>query len=94
MLKEKKYDKNKIIEKIYNYFEDNNQIVAVYIFGSLIRGNFDNNSDVDLGLMLKYKDKIEIFEYKLYAPFSSSIALVIRASNPFAFLKTSIFGLS
>ena len=67
MLKKNEFieNKNKIIEKINSYFENKNEIIAVYLFGSLVRGNFNKRSDIDIALMLKDQDEIESFNYKL-----------------------------
>ncbi|MCK8817149.1 nucleotidyltransferase domain-containing protein [Natroniella sulfidigena] len=45
-------DKDRVVEIIRKYCSQNQDIVAVYLFGSLARGTFNQNSDVDIALML------------------------------------------
>jgi hypothetical protein len=58
--------KEDILSKIKNYFFDDDQVIAVYIFGSFIKGTFNKNSDIDLGLMLRDNiKKVSAFNLKL-----------------------------
>ncbi|MCK8817145.1 nucleotidyltransferase domain-containing protein [Natroniella sulfidigena] len=59
-------DKDRVVEIIRKYCSQNQDIVAVYLFGSLARGTFNQNSDVDIALMLNPNlDKLEAFDLKL-----------------------------
>lgn len=58
--------KEVVIQKLRKYFLTRGEVIAVYVFGSLVRGTFTDNSDIDLGLMLKdNQDKISAFDLKL-----------------------------
>lgn len=59
-------NKEDIIKKLKKYFLTRKEIIAVYLFGSLIKGNFTDKSDIDLGVMLVDNyDKVEAFNLKL-----------------------------
>ncbi|MCK8825742.1 type VII toxin-antitoxin system MntA family adenylyltransferase antitoxin [Fuchsiella alkaliacetigena] len=59
-------NKAEIKRVIKEYCLQNKNIIAVYIFGSFIRGTFNQNSDIDLALMLKAElDKMAAFDLKL-----------------------------
>ena len=49
-------DSNKI-ETIKNYFKTR-PVLNVYLFGSYVRGNADNESDIDLLVDLDYSQKV------------------------------------
>ena len=49
-------DSNKI-ESIKNYFKTR-PVLNVYLFGSYVRGNADNESDIDLLVDLDYSQKV------------------------------------
>ncbi len=58
--------KEVVMQKLRKYFLTRREVIAVYVFGSLVRGTFTDNSDIDLGLMLKDdQDKISAFDLKL-----------------------------
>lgn len=58
--------KKVIKEKLRKYFLARREVIAVYVFGSLVGGTFTDNSDIDLGLMLKDdQDKISSFDLRL-----------------------------
>lgn len=44
-----------IIQKIQAYFPQKPQVVAVYLYGSQVRGEAKKTSDIDLGVVLKEK---------------------------------------
>ena len=44
---------NRLIEKIQSYFSDENDVVAVYLFGSYAQGKARRTSDVDIGIFEK-----------------------------------------
>ena len=44
----------KIIKKYIKFLQENNyEIQKAYIFGSYAKGNYDDNSDIDLAIILK-----------------------------------------
>mgnify|MGYP006284829349 CR=1 FL=1 len=56
----------KIIKKIKKYFNELDKVIAVYLFGSLAKETFNDNSDIDLALMLEDDlDKVTVFDLKL-----------------------------
>ena len=58
--------KKKIIKKIKKYFNELDKVIAVYLFGSLAKETFNDNSDIDLALMLEDDlDKVTVFDLKL-----------------------------
>lgn len=55
-----------IINKIKEYFYDQDDVIALYIFGSFVNGNFNENSDIDLGVMFRDNiKKVKAFNLKL-----------------------------
>ncbi|MGM0438329.1 MAG: type VII toxin-antitoxin system MntA family adenylyltransferase antitoxin [Bacillota bacterium] len=59
-------NKNMIIKKIKDYFADKDEIIAVYLFGSLSKENYKKDSDIDIALMIKDREnKVEEFDYRL-----------------------------
>lgn len=61
-------DREKIMSKLKKYFLNKDDVIAVYVFGSLIKGTYNENSDIDLSLMLenkKIRDKLNAFNMKL-----------------------------
>ena len=47
---------NALIEKIQSYFLNENEVVAVYLFGSYARGKAKRTSDLDIGILLNSND--------------------------------------
>lgn len=44
----------KIIKKYIKFLQENNyEVQKAYIFGSYAKGNYDDNSDIDLAIILK-----------------------------------------
>ncbi|MBM7557338.1 type VII toxin-antitoxin system MntA family adenylyltransferase antitoxin [Halanaerobacter jeridensis] len=59
-------DKSNVKKIIKEYCAKNKNIIAVYLFGSLARGTFSKNSDIDLSLMVNRElNKMEKFNLKL-----------------------------
>ena len=59
-------NKDEIIKKTKIFFRDHDQIIAVYLFGSLAKGTFNKNSDIDIAVMFKdYKDEMKVFDIRL-----------------------------
>jgi predicted nucleotidyltransferase len=59
-------DKESIVGIIKKYCKKNKDIIAVYLFGSLVKGSFNQNSDVDVALIINPElDKLEAFDIKL-----------------------------
>lgn len=59
-------DNNLIVEKVSNYFIQNSQISAVYLFGSRVKGKERKNSDVDIAVLFEPEiDTLKRFECKL-----------------------------
>jgi predicted nucleotidyltransferase len=52
-----------LIEKIQSYFSEENEAVAVYLFGSYAHGKAQGTSDVDIGILLNSNDK-KLFKEK------------------------------
>src|SRR5688572_20390093 len=45
---------------IVNHYRDDPRILAVCLFGSLVRGNFDKYSDLDLDVVLKDDVRVNV----------------------------------
>lgn len=59
-------NKNMIIKEIKDYFAEKDEIIAVYLFGSLSKENYKKDSDIDIALMIKDREnKVEEFDYRL-----------------------------
>jgi len=59
-------NKEKLLRRIKEYFDNRPEILAVYLFGSLTRGHFNKNSDIDLSLLIDPKlNRIDVFDLKL-----------------------------
>ncbi|SFR03689.1 type VII toxin-antitoxin system MntA family adenylyltransferase antitoxin [Desulfoscipio geothermicus] len=58
-----------IIEKIIQYFAGNNQISAVYLFGSAAKNLMGPKSDIDIAVLFetKVKSKMKRFDFILSA---------------------------
>lgn len=62
---------NKLIEKIKAYFEDKDEIVAVYLFGSYAQQKQRDRSDVDIGILFEnaepksFKEKRNLYMVEL-----------------------------
>ena len=54
---------NALIEKIQSYFLTENEVVAVYLFGSYALGKARRTSDVDIGILLNSNNS-ELFKAK------------------------------
>ena len=56
----------KVLEKIKEYFLNDKNVAAVYLFGSTVKGRDRTNSDIDLAVLFyPYLDKEERFSAKL-----------------------------
>ncbi|MFV1975694.1 MAG: nucleotidyltransferase domain-containing protein [Candidatus Scalindua sp.] len=50
----------KLKEKIIEYFQDKKEVMAAYVYGSVVTGRDSLDSDVDIALLtVPYKDKLE-----------------------------------
>ncbi|ADL12893.1 DNA polymerase beta domain protein region [Acetohalobium arabaticum DSM 5501] len=59
-------DKESIITTVREYCEEYKEIIGVYLFGSVAKDKFNNQSDIDIALMLDDKlDKLSVFDFKL-----------------------------
>jgi predicted nucleotidyltransferase len=59
--------KDKLANKLKAYFEDQSEVIAVYLFGSQATGEKDRSSDVDLGVLIDTHDRmIEVEKRTLY----------------------------
>ena len=59
--------KDKLVNKLKAYFEDQSEVIAVYLFGSQATGEKDRSSDVDLGVLIDTHDRmIEVEKRTLY----------------------------
>jgi predicted nucleotidyltransferase len=47
-------------KKITNYFENNDDIIAVYLFGSYASGKVRTCSDIDLAILFDSRDRVMI----------------------------------
>lgn len=54
---------NDLIEKIKSYFLNENEVAAVYLFGSYARGRPKRTSDVDIGILLNSNNS-KVFKAK------------------------------
>jgi predicted nucleotidyltransferase len=54
---------NALIEKVKSYFLNENEVVAVYLFGSYARGRAKRTSDVDIGILLNSNNS-KVFKAK------------------------------
>lgn len=50
----------KILHSIVSYYENDPRIIAITVFGSLGRGNWDSHSDLDLDMVVADEVKIDI----------------------------------
>jgi len=66
-------DKRSIKKKLKEYFKDKENILFAYIFGSYVKGDFSNLSDIDIAVYLKKGE--DIFESKLRLYHDLSILL-------------------
>lgn len=46
-------NKEKIAQKLFNYFSPKKDIILVYLFGSTVSGDFHTLSDIDVAILLK-----------------------------------------
>lgn len=54
------------LKKVVEYLSLERPIIAVYLFGSMAKGNATGKSDIDLGILLKEDfDFLADFDYKL-----------------------------
>ncbi|MFC1878008.1 nucleotidyltransferase domain-containing protein [Thermodesulfobacteriota bacterium] len=53
---------NTISKQISEYFEDNTEVIAVYLYGSYAVGKHTLTSDIDLGIVLD-SEKIELDQF-------------------------------
>ncbi len=53
-------NKNERINQIAGYFEGKDDVSAVYLFGSLVKGRATHNSDVDIGVL--FADGMPLFQ--------------------------------
>src|SRR5437868_1187484 len=51
-----------LLERIVDYYKDDNRILAVCLFGSLVRGNWDQYSDLDLDVVIEDRVQIRVVE--------------------------------
>jgi len=59
-------DRSCLIRKLVSYFQNKNEISAVYLFGSFATGKNRKNSDIDLGVLHNPGlNKVERFEKNL-----------------------------
>lgn len=71
-----------IEEKIYinlmSYFKSNKYIKKVILFGSIAKGNYNYNSDIDLGILCdkKYKGTISVELDELVGIYSLDIVFL------------------
>lgn len=54
------------LKKVVEYLSREGPVIAVYLFGSMAKGNATEKSDIDLGILLKEDfDFLADFDYKL-----------------------------
>jgi len=65
-----------IVDQIAAYFEDKDEVVAVYLFGSYASGKQRYNSDIDLGILFEINSRKK--HYELIDKFISPLSRLVR----------------
>lgn len=68
--------KSEIIKTIKRYFKDNNQVIAVYLFGSYAKGKEGKGSDLDIAILLNYGTDQHLNDLK--RKYSIGLARILR----------------
>ncbi len=76
-----------ICEKIKSYFDQKDEIVAVYLFGSYATGNQLFGSDIDLGILFK-NDEHQFIE-KFLDQYVVELSRIIRKDIHFLTMNTA-----
>ncbi len=61
-LTQKNTDRNEVIKNIKKYLGTNEKVMRAWIFGSFARGEYDNDSDIDLMIEVDPSKKFSLFE--------------------------------
>src|SRR5258707_15101475 len=51
-----------LLERVVDYCQDDHRVLAVCLFGSLVRGNWDQYSDLDLDIVIEDGVQINVLE--------------------------------
>src|SRR5258708_8241293 len=51
-----------LLERVVDYYQDDHRVLAVCLFGSLVRGNWDQYSDLDLDVVIEDGVQINLLE--------------------------------
>lgn len=78
--------KDDILESIINVFTKNLKVEEVLLYGSRAKGNYKNGSDIDLTLIGKDIDILELNKIlleldELYLPYSFDISIFEKIEN-------------
>lgn len=78
--------KDNILESIINVFTKNLKVEEVLLYGSRAKGNYKNGSDIDLTLIGKDIDILELNKIlldldELYLPYSFDISIFEKIEN-------------
>lgn len=89
LMRDEENEKDKIKSVIRDFFMNQYNLIAIYLFGSFVRDDFGNESDVDIALLMNEKiDNFSLYEWQ------AEISVLLNRDFDLVDLQTVLPGLS